>query len=220
MRSLKRSSVTPFTLLLSVLKSFRKVMRSRRAFGGAFAFIAIAAAVSLLYVLQVKTLDCGRYFGKRSPSAIVALPFTCSADLGNATVVQFHFGTDQSLTVTKGSAKIFSLPEAAVAYEYAGPLYSSTRVNLRWIRLFDVTYDGYKDLEIADVQGAYQGAWEFFPYEPTTGVFASTSALSVMDPTFDTKNKTITGHSRVDASGGVHTERTYQFRNGAYVQIR
>lgn len=86
--------------------------------------------------------------------------------------------------------------------------------------LVDANFDGYKDLQIVQDQGADGNSnSDFYLYDPATHKFVYNSFLSGLDgPTFNSSTQQVNTFSSSDAADS--EADTYQYQSGKYILIK
>ena len=67
------------------------------------------------------------------------------------------------------------------------------------VTLRDVTYDGYKDLVV--LASMYNFSHDYYPYDPKTGMYATSPLVAAANPTIDEKALTITSQTLTTING-------------------
>ena len=139
-------------------------------------------------------------------------------------VYTFHVVSTDEKTNTVGYIEVFRGPETAkplqtikVHPEFLGnaPLF---------FNVHDINFDGYSDIGIVQDGGALWGSYQYWVFEPASGLFVTSPAtddfrkLSMTNNiSFDTRNRRITTDELVGVSIKYHT--IYQFQNGRILPL-
>ena len=155
----------------------------------------------------------------------ILLPITCPVSVGaTGPVLDITITRDGAVEARRDGKLIFDqTSEEGAGTDILGLSSGPFLLNDSWdgaIKLEDVTYDGYKDLAIRSSSGAYNAAYDYYPFDPKKGTFASTSMLEATNPSVDAKTRTISSHDLGRGIGDIFSNKTYHFEDGAYKLVR
>jgi len=155
----------------------------------------------------------------------IPLPITCTLPIHKEQTAEFTFQADGGLLVQQGGRVLFKLafdPENPIEGPVSELVLDLHKPTLRpdGFVLQDITFDGYADLQIMTVAGAYNFGYDFYAYNPQTRTFGPKPLLKDMvNPTIDIEQKQILYFSRGRGLSDTFFAGTYQFINGIYILV-
>jgi hypothetical protein len=160
----------------------------------------------------------------------ILLPLSCNLVLGSdstASVMTYHAYGD--VVFSYNGTTVFTLANAMKEGVDVGTprvqLFMSEGdgpfLNQQAIEFVDINYDGYSDLKVLSLMGAYNASYDYYVYDPTKKTFIPTPILSdVVNASEDGVKKTVSSFSKGRGIGDLYIAKVYQFLDGKYLFVR
>ncbi len=149
--------------------------------------------------------------GENTVEDLILLPITCTTAISpEKGEIDLHFALDGSVRATFESKEIFStdLDENMLSLPF---------LKAGVIKIADITYDGYEDIQILVSGGAYNYYYEFYRFNPEKFSFENTPFIDATNPRFDFNERSLMSLTLGRGLGDVFTKLLYVFRDNRYV---